>query len=1052
MSDGSVTVADDVCRVLVVGDERPADVATDALSSQLESVSIVRERSLSGAVDRLSHLDIHCVVCPFEPANPESSPLERLRERDAELPILAVLEGSSTEETVAAALEAGADDVVAATDPRSLIAARVSNAAERHRLATLSARPDRSILERSDALVWVVDDEGTVAYASSAVEARMGYTPDELERTSLSRFVHPDDRETIAETLETVSAGPVGTTERVSLRLGHTDGTWHRYELTCTDRLADPVVEGIVLTLSPSVPASTEGDRALDRVADPVLTLGPQGELRYANAAAVRLFDGETPESGTVVWNRLDDAVRGQFYERVREARTTDRTVEFEIALPALEDQLLVSVYPGEEGVTVHAREAPSEASAADRERFDLLEEVVNTLGDGIAVLEGSTVRYANAELFELTDAETLVGRDVDAVFDDELAAAIRERAGAPVVRWMDPLSGTLADDGPAVDVFVAPLSAAGRTLCVVRDSRRSASAALSTAGRTIATMRDADSPAAVRRAAVDGALACTDADLAGWYLLEDDALRPAAVETARATGPVDLPAIDRDETDLLARLEATDGDGSGAVFDRSELDPLLARAGIRAERVFVARAGDHGLLLATSTEPRAFGERDRLPLETVVDAAALALDALECESTVRTYRADLDRLEAVVDRCRRLRAVERTLLEGGSRAEIERELCEALVSLPFDESTGTIGLAWVGTVTTGGDRLTSDTWAGRDGDSLESVSVAIEPDDESAHPAARAATTLEPAVVADLEAGEADRAWQRRAVERGFRSAMSLPLVVDEFCYGTLTVYADRPSAFDDTTRTLLEHLATVAGHAIAGVERKRALLSERVTELEVVLQETDEPLSALARRLDRSLDVGAVVPRSSGGSTVFCTAGDVTEAAIDDAVESLPGVESGRLVGDRGEASLLEFVLAETLAETLADHGGVLRSVTPVDDRTRLVVDLSSTVDVRSFVRLIERRQPGARLVARRERDRSVRPARAFDAELRSQLSERQLRTLETAYYGGFFEWPRESTGEEVADSLGVSQPTFSRHLRLAQRKAFALLFEERAGAGQR
>ncbi|WP_263654209.1 helix-turn-helix domain-containing protein [Halomicrobium urmianum] len=32
---------------------------------------------------------------------------------------------------------------------------------------------------------------------------------------------------------------------------------------------------------------------------------------------------------------------------------------------------------------------------------------------------------------------------------------------------------------------------------------------------------------------------------------------------------------------------------------------------------------------------------------------------------------------------------------------------------------------------------------------------------------------------------------------------------------------------------------------------------------------------------------------------------------------------------------------------------------------------------------------------------------------------------------------EWPREASGEEVAESLDVSSPTFNQHLRNAQQK---------------
>ncbi|MFC7231167.1 helix-turn-helix domain-containing protein [Saliphagus sp. GCM10025308] len=50
----------------------------------------------------------------------------------------------------------------------------------------------------------------------------------------------------------------------------------------------------------------------------------------------------------------------------------------------------------------------------------------------------------------------------------------------------------------------------------------------------------------------------------------------------------------------------------------------------------------------------------------------------------------------------------------------------------------------------------------------------------------------------------------------------------------------------------------------------------------------------------------------------------------------------------------------------------------------------------------------------------------------------------TLRLAYYSGYFESPREHTGGEVADLLDVSQPTFTRHLRIAERKVYELLFE--------
>lgn len=59
--------------------------------------------------------------------------------------------------------------------------------------------------------------------------------------------------------------------------------------------------------------------------------------------------------------------------------------------------------------------------------------------------------------------------------------------------------------------------------------------------------------------------------------------------------------------------------------------------------------------------------------------------------------------------------------------------------------------------------------------------------------------------------------------------------------------------------------------------------------------------------------------------------------------------------------------------------------------------------------------------------------------------RFTEKQRQALRTAYLSGYFEWPRASTGEEVADALDITQPTFNRHLRTTERKLFSALFDE-------
>jgi predicted DNA binding protein len=76
---------------------------------------------------------------------------------------------------------------------------------------------------------------------------------------------------------------------------------------------------------------------------------------------------------------------------------------------------------------------------------------------------------------------------------------------------------------------------------------------------------------------------------------------------------------------------------------------------------------------------------------------------------------------------------------------------------------------------------------------------------------------------------------------------------------------------------------------------------------------------------------------------------------------------------------------------------------------------------------------------MVSRRQRTRADDTAARLERVFDESLTDRQRAALRAAYHAGFFEWPRDATGEEIADSLGVSPPTFHQHLRKAEGKVF-------------
>ncbi|MFC7166236.1 helix-turn-helix domain-containing protein [Halospeciosus flavus] len=110
-------------------------------------------------------------------------------------------------------------------------------------------------------------------------------------------------------------------------------------------------------------------------------------------------------------------------------------------------------------------------------------------------------------------------------------------------------------------------------------------------------------------------------------------------------------------------------------------------------------------------------------------------------------------------------------------------------------------------------------------------------------------------------------------------------------------------------------------------------------------------------------------------------------------------------------------------------------------------MTVRLPQDVEVRQVVETIHERYPQAEAVARRQVSEEEDPSEQIQRVWTDELTDRQRTVVETAYFSGFFEWPRDTTGGEVAESLGISTPTFSEHLRSAEKKLFAGILDEPA-----
>ena len=103
----------------------------------------------------------------------------------------------------------------------------------------------RSLVQRASDLTIVTDDRGVVTYVSPAVEALVGYRPEDFLELPLLVHVEPEERADVATTITLLAERP-GLVRTVELRLRTHDGRIRSVEAVCQNLVDDPDVGGLV--------------------------------------------------------------------------------------------------------------------------------------------------------------------------------------------------------------------------------------------------------------------------------------------------------------------------------------------------------------------------------------------------------------------------------------------------------------------------------------------------------------------------------------------------------------------------------------------------------------------------------------------------------------------------------------------------------------------------------------------------------------------------------------------------------------------------------------
>ncbi len=691
------------------------------------------------------------------------------------------------------------------------------------------------------------------------------------------------------------------------------------------------------------------------------------------------------------------------------------------------------------------------------------LERRFRTIGERV----DEVIYFANIDLDEvlyINDAYTDIwGRPVEEIYEDPRAfvesihpddiEAFREkrqamlediRAGDPddsydfsyrierpdgELRWIESTGYPIVGDGAEPNRYVAMVED------VTEQHRREQT--LETFHEATRRLTAADSHEHACQQAVQAAQDVLGLPLVAAYLYDDETgtLEPTARTDRLETLDVDLRPFG--PGDSLPWKVFVEGE---SIIDPDRMVDIYG-PGVSPPDVVVP-LGSHGVMFVGA--PGEAFDTEEVELARILAATLeAALNHVAGEQTLAEREEELRRQQERAARLERLNAIirdiEQATVEQSSRSGIESAVCERLLDAATNE------LVWIGERTVGDEELRIRTSAGNNDAYIDALSAELT-SEAVGHPAVGVCRNDQVGIVENVATDVSPGDWRTMALRHGIQSVVSVPIRYETTLHGVLTVASGDPDAFDEATRDVLAELGRSIGYAITVTEREKALESEGTTELEF---DTDDDGLFMIRGSERTaseIRLERTVRRSGGSFSMFYRVEGAEPSDVADLATATPSVENAQVVStdDDEQRGLVDVTAPTWFGSVFTEHGAIVREATAEDGAGTILVEVPRGADVRSLVDGFQQRYPKSDLAAQRQRERAIRSLFELQDVLQNEVTDRQWEALETAYSAGYFAWPREMSGKEVAELIGVTQPTFNKHLRIAERAAFRLLLE--------
>ena len=225
----------------------------------------------------------------------------------------------------------------------------------------------------------------------------------------------------------------------------------------------------------------------------------------------------------------------------------------------------------------------------------------------------------------------------------------------------------------------------------------------------------------------------------------------------------------------------------------------------------------------------------------------------------------------------------------------------------------------------------------------------------------------------------------------------------------------------------------------------REPVAVSAEVVHVEFELTNLSYPFIGLSLIDDCEVKLEEILPRKAGGYTGFYSIRGADPEQLLIQAATYEGSDA-RFINREEDGGLLELSLTEKCpAMFLAEHRALPRRVSATAGVGRITAELLAATDEHDIVEAFLAAYPTAELHMHRQQSRHT-PLfshREFDRAVEGLLTERQHECFRLAFVEGYYEWPRETTAQDLAAMLEIAPATYTQHLRAAERKFISLLF---------